>query len=111
MLGPLAVVVIVLTSLDHFTTWLCLNQPIAGWSVSEANPLSDYLFSELGLLQGLALDSALTLALLAMLLRTNLLSSRAKTASLLLLVATTGYAVVNNLQAVQALGLWSGRIG
>ena len=110
MLGPLAVVVVILTSLDHFTTWLCLNQPVDGWSVTEANPLSDYLFAELGLLQGLALDSAVTLALLVMLVRTQLLPRRAKVASLCLLVATTGYAVVNNLQAVHALGLWPGGV-
>ncbi len=110
MLGPLAVIVIVLTSLDHFTTWLCLTQPVQGWSVTEANPLSDFLFSRLGLLEGLALDSAVTLALLVMLVRTDLLSRRAKTASLVLLMTTTGYAVVNNLQAVQALGLWPGGI-
>jgi hypothetical protein len=110
MLGPLAVIVIVLTSLDHFTTWLCLNQPVEGWSVTEANPLSDFLFSEFGLAQGLALDSAVTLALLLMLVRTDLLSRRAKVASLVLLMATTGYAVVNNLQAVRALGLWPGGV-
>jgi len=71
MLGPLAVIVIILTSLDHFTTWLCLTQPVEGWSVTEANPLSDFLFSQLGLLEGLALDSAVTLALLVMLVLTG----------------------------------------
>lgn len=105
MLGALAALVAVLTLLDHWTTWLCLRGSVPGWEVSEANPLAAWLFSALGLVPGLAVDTAVTAGAILYVLRTPLIPRSAKGFCLLLLVATTGCAVANNVEAVRALGL------
>jgi len=108
MLALLTGLVVVLTALDHWTTWLCLRAPVAGWSVSEANPLAARLFDAVGLVPGLAVDTALTAGALVFVLRTGWLGRGGKSGCLLLLAGTTGFAVVNNLEAAQALGLLPG---
>jgi hypothetical protein len=105
MVPLLALLALVVTLADHWTTYLCLNANVAGWQVSEANPLSQWLFRNFGLAGGLWIDTAVTLAILVILVRTPRLPRLAKLAALTLLIATTSYAVANNLQAVQALGL------
>lgn len=105
MLQILALFTLLLTAADHWTTYLCLRAPIPGFEVSEANPLADRLFQALGLVPGLALDSLLTLVALAFLLSTDLVPTPAKRIFLLVVIAWTGYAVVNNLQAISAMGL------
>ena len=105
MLQILALFTLLLTAADHWTTYLCLRAPIPGFEVSEANPIADWLFGSLGLLPGLALDSVVTLAALAFLLSTALIPRPAKRIFLLVVIAWTGYAVVNNLQAITAMGL------
>jgi hypothetical protein len=107
MLSVLVSSVLVLTALDHWSTWLCLRSEVHGWTVTEANPISDYLFGELGLVGGLALDTFITVAAITFILHTPLLPRRGKLACLSLLVMTTGFAVVNNLSAIEAMGLWS----
>jgi len=107
MLALLAGLVVLLTALDHWTTWLCLSTPVSGWSVSEANPVAARLFEAVGLVPGLAVDSALTAAALVFVLRTGWLGRAGKSGCLLLLAGTTGFAVVNNLEAAHALGLLS----
>lgn len=101
----LALVTLLVTAADHWTTWLCLRQPVSGWEVTEANPLADWLFQTVGLVPGLLLDSAVTLVAVAFLLSTRRLPRSAKAAFLTFVIAWTGYAVVNNFQAIQALGL------
>ena len=59
----------------------------------------------MGLVPGLVLDSVVTLAALAFLLTTQLIPQVAKGAIFAAVVAWTGYAVVNNLSAIAALGL------
>jgi hypothetical protein len=105
LLGSLAALVFTLTALDHWTTWLCLRSEVDGWIVTEANPLADWLFSSFGLTQGLATDSAVTVAAVLFVMRTDLLPRHAKVAALALLCCTTGLAVVNNLTAIRALGI------
>jgi len=107
MLALLTGLVVVLTALDHWTTWLCLRAPVSGWSVTEANPLAARLFEAVGLVPGLAVDSALTAGALVFVLRTGWLGPRGKGGCLLLLAGTTGFAVANNLEAAHALGLLS----
>jgi hypothetical protein len=101
----LALFTLLLTAADHWTTYLCLRTPIPGFEVSEANPIADWLFGSLGLVPGLALDSVVTLAALAFLLSTALIPTRAKRIFLLVVIAWTGYAVVNNLHALGSMGL------
>jgi len=111
LLGFLAALVFILTALDHWTTWLCLRTDIAGWSVIEANPFADWLFTSVGLTEGLMTDSAITVAAVMFVLRTDLLPKHAKSAALGLLCFTTGIAVVNNLTAIRALGISPWGIG
>ena len=101
----LAAATLILSAADHWTTYLCLRSPIAGWEVTEANPISEWLFTSLGLVPGLLVDSVVTLTAVAFLLWTNRLSRFVKGTFFSLVALTTGYAVVNNFQAIDALGL------
>ena len=105
MLTLLVALTLLLTAADHWTTYLCLRSPIAGWEVVEANPLAEWLFTNMGLVPGIMLDSTLTLAAIAFLLTTRKVPQMAKGVFFGLVVAWTGWAVVNNFQALGALGL------
>ena len=91
--------------MELYRTWRCLRNPVDGWLVSEANPISDWLFGHLGLGPALFLDSAVTLIAIAFLLSTPLLPRLAKSAFFGVIIAWTGYAVVNNLDAIRTMGL------
>ena len=105
MLRALAGLTLLLTGADHWTTYVCLRTPIAGWNVVEANPLADWLFEWVGLATGLAIDSAITLVAIAFLLATTRFADGLKLSLLGFISLTTGYAVVNNLQAMTNLGI------
>ena len=105
MLHWLAGLTVVHTAADHWTTYLCLRGPIEGWRVSELNPLADWLFATFGLVPGLLIDSTITLAAIAFLLTTGLFPRTAKGVCFAVLVFSTTWAVVNNLFAIEALGL------
>lgn len=102
---PLAGLTLLLAAADHWTTYLCLRRPVDGWVVTELNPIADWLFATLGLVPGLLLDSAVTLAAVAFLLSTARLPRVAKAGFLAAICLWTAYAVFNNLQAIGALGL------
>jgi hypothetical protein len=101
----LALLTILLSAADHWTTYLCLRAPLAGWEITEANPIADWLFGSVGLVPGLLVDSALTLGAVAFLLTTTRLSDTAKSCFFGLIAAWTGVAVINNLQAISTIGL------
>ena len=101
----LALLMLLLTAADHWTTYLCLKSPVPGFEVSEANPIAQWLFQSLGLVPGILVDTALTLAAVGFLIWTALIPKPAKGIFLLVVIAWTGYAVVNNLQAIAAMGL------
>jgi hypothetical protein len=105
LLGLLAGLIVALTAADHWSTYVCLTEVVPGWQVSEANPLAAWLFGAFGLVPGLAIDTAVTLAAVGMLVQTRLVPPSAKGACLLLLVATTGFAVLNNVDALATLGI------
>jgi hypothetical protein len=111
MLPLLALLVVLLSAVDHWTTFLCLRAPVAGWHVVEANPIADWLFLRLGLVPGLALDSAVTLLALAFLMRTRIVPHPVKLAFLGVVAAGTAWAVANNLEALRQLGLPLTRVG
>jgi len=107
-MGPvhlLAGVAFLVSLADHWTTYLCLRGSVAGWEVTEANPLAEWLFARVGLTEGLILDTCVTLIVLAILVRTPRIAPSLKLGALGVLIATTGWAVANNLQAVHQLGL------
>ncbi len=105
MLHLLALLTLLLTAADHWTTYLCLQAPVPGFEVSEANPIALWLFEAMGLVPGILLDTAVTLAAVGFLVSTALVPGPAKRTFLLVVIAWTGYAVVNNLQAMVAMGL------
>jgi hypothetical protein len=105
MLRGLAIAAVLLTTADHWTTYLCLRGPVNGWRVSEANPVADWLFQLTGLVPGLAIDSAITLLAVAFLLSTAALSDRTRLVFLAFITASTAYAVINNVQAIRAMGI------
>jgi hypothetical protein len=110
MLRVLVLATIVLTGADHWTTYLCLNAPVAGWEVTEANPFAEWLFDHAGLAAGLAIDSAVTLGAVLFLARTRVFDRAIKIGLLAVMALSTGYAVFNNLGAISRMGLapWSG---
>jgi len=101
----LAIATLALSAADHWTTYVCLRQPVSGWEVIEANPLSDWLFQAVGLVPGLLVDSAVTLAAVAFLLVTRRVPILVKKGFFALVVVSTGYAVINNYMAMEALGI------
>ena len=105
MRTPLIAAIVLLTAVDHLTTWLCLREPVSGFVVTEANPVAAWLFGHTGLVQGLVLDSLLTCAALLFLANTRRFSPPFKTAMLCFVALATSYAVTNNLLAIAALGI------
>lgn len=105
MLHLVAAATLVLTGADHWTTYLCLREPVSGWDIVEANPLAQWLFESVGLLPGLLIDSALTLGAIGFVLTTTRFPRFVKFSLLIFISVTTSYAVANNLQALAALGI------
>jgi hypothetical protein len=101
----LAIATLALSAADHWTTYVCLRQPVSGWQVTEANPISGWLFETVGLVPGLFVDSVVTVCAVAFLLTTRRLPDLAKKVFFGLVVAATGYAVINNYRAIDALGI------
>lgn len=101
----LAILTLLVSAMDHWTTYLCLRAPVDGWRVTEANPIADALFDSYGLVQGLVIDSAITLLAVGFLLTTRRLSLLAKGLFFAAVIAWTGFAVVNNLHAIEVMGL------
>ncbi len=105
MLGWLAIIVLFLSTADHWTTYLCLRSPVAGFEVSEANPIAAWLFELIGLVPALALDGVVTLVAVLFLVVTPVLPRAIKLVFLMAVAGWTGAAVLNNLEALEALGL------
>jgi hypothetical protein len=101
----LAILTILLSAADHWTTYLCLRAPVAGWQVAEANPLAQWLFDSFGLVPGLLIDSGVTLGAIAFLLSTTRVPKLAKGLFFGLVIVGTTIAVYNNWVAIHALGL------
>lgn len=101
----LALVTLLLSAADHWTTYVCLRSPVPGWQVEEANPVADWLFATAGLVPGLLIDSAITLGGVVFLLTTTSVPLAAKLVFFAVVIVWTALAVANNLQAIQALGL------
>lgn len=105
MLIILLALTLLLSCADHWTTYLCLSAAAPGWEVTEANPLADWLFNSAGLVEGLVIDTAVTIVALAFLATTPRLHHLVKIGFLAFAIFWTGYAVANNIQAAQTMGL------
>ena len=105
MIHSLVALTALLTAADHWTTYICLRAPVAGWQVLEANPIAEWLFTAVGLVPGILIDSVFTVGAIAFLLVTPLVPRAAKGCFFFVVAAWTGYAVVNNFQAISVMGL------
>jgi hypothetical protein len=105
MLYILVALTLLLTAADHWTTYLCLRAPVAGWQVTEGNPIAGWLFQGMGLVPGILLDSAVTLAAIAFLLSTALVPRPVKSGFFLAVILWTGWAVINNMSAIRLMGI------
>ncbi len=105
MVVLLALVVLLVSGADHWTTYLCLRDPVVGWTVTEANPISAWLFENVGLSSGLWLDTVATVAGMLFLIRTRMVPEEVKLLFLAVVIGSTAYAVDNNLDAIFQLGL------
>jgi hypothetical protein len=106
MLRVLAGLALLFALLDHLTTWLCLRAPVPGWDVREANPIAAWLFGRVGLVEGLALDTVVTLGAVVVVAEARRVPHAAKLGLLGLLIATSAFAVANNLGVIQQIGLF-----
>jgi len=100
----LALLTLLLSAADHWTTYVCLKAPRDGWEVTEANPIAEWLFGSVGLASGLLIDSIVTLIAVAFLLTTTRINRTTKSCFFALIAAWTAVAVVNNLNAASAIG-------
>lgn len=107
LLKLLAAGVILASTADHWTTYLCLRAPASGFDVMEGNPLAAWLFEQVGLVPGLLLDSLITITAVTVVVKTSLLPHALKLGFFVAVCLWTGFAVVNNLAILQALGLAS----
>lgn len=105
MIWILAALTLGLSAADHWTTWVCLRRPVSGWDVVEANPISDWLFQTVGLVPGLMLDSVITVVAIGFVIATPRMPNSVKAICLAFISSWTAYAVVNNYNAIEALGL------
>jgi hypothetical protein len=112
MLRVFAITTILMTGADHWTTYVCLQAPVDGWSVVEANPIAEWLFGWAGLGNGLVIDSIVTLGAVLFLSTTDIFGRTLKISLLAVITMSTGYAVINNLAAISRMGLapWSGSV-
>ena len=101
----LALLTLLLSAADHWTTYVCLRAPRDGWEVTEANPIAEWLFGSMGLVSGLLVDSVVTLGGVLFLLVTRNVPAKVKGVFFAVVIAWTGLAVANNLRAIEALGL------
>ena len=101
----MALMTLALAAADHWTTYVCLRSSVPGFEVTEANPIADWLFDTIGLIPGIALDTVVTLVAVSALVMTRLVPRTIKTVFFAVVIAWTGYAVVNNLHAIHVMGL------
>jgi hypothetical protein len=105
MLPLLVALTLLLTAADHWTTYVCLRTPVSGWVVTEGNPLAAWLFHRFGVGPALALDTSVTLLAVTCLVGTPLVPLRAKQIFFAGVALWTAWAVLNNVQAIAAMGL------
>jgi hypothetical protein len=101
----LACLALLFAALDHLTTWLCLRAPVPGWEIREANPIAAWLFGRVGLVEGLALDTLVTLGAVSFVSEAQRVPHAAKLGLLGMLIVTSAFAVANNVDVIQQIGL------
>jgi hypothetical protein len=95
----------VLSALDHWTTWMCLQEAVPGWDAFEANPIAAMLFEKVGLETGLLIDSIVTLGIGIYLYITNVIPAWVKISFLAFVCILTSAAVYGNSQVLKTMGI------
>ena len=90
---------------DNLTTFLCLRASPPIFEVFEANPVARWTFDQLGLMQGLVLETAVTTAAVAFLILTDRIPATPKLVLLGSLALLPAWAAINNLQVAWTVGL------
>lgn len=101
----LGALVVLFNLADNTTTFWCLQAPVRGFDVVEANPVARWIFESLGLLEGLAFEMVVTSAAIAFLVATRRVSHRLKLGLLVALAILPAAASLNNLMVMRAIGL------
>jgi len=101
----LALLALVFNAADNFTTYLCLNRPIDGFEVYEANPLAAWGFHWIGLEVGLILEMLLCVVAVGFLVYSQMLPRRVTLGLLVLLTVLPAGAALNNLTVMRELGI------
>ena len=99
----LAAGALIMNALDNLTTYRCLDNPIPGFEVYEANPLAAWGFDMVGLELGLWIETALCGAAILFLVYSPLFGFRARMALLAVLAALPAGAAANNLLVMREL--------
>ena len=97
--------VLLFNLLDNLTTFVCLRASSPIFEVFEANPVARWTFDQLGLMQGLVLETAVTTAAVTFLILTNRISATPKLVLLGSLALLPAWAAINNLQVAWTVGL------
>ena len=104
----LGVLVVLFNLMDNATTFLCLRAPVPGHDVVEANPFAAWLFQSMGLVPGLAVETAITTAAVCFLVLNPRIPQKVRLGLLAVLAVLPAWAAYNNLQVMWALGIdWS----
>lgn len=106
LVGLLILAVWAVSAGDAYTTWLMLREPVPGWEVWEANPVSRFLFDTFGLAAGLVIDSLATFVAGLWVYTTNSFPDEFKIVGCLVVCLITGYAIHNNVQVLYTTGVW-----
>jgi hypothetical protein len=91
------------TMADAYTTWTCLHIPIPG--VTEANPITAWLFEVWGLVPGLCVDGIVTALAVLWIGLTQRVPPLSKSVVFLVVTILTSWAVYNNYQIMIEMGL------
>ncbi len=104
----IGLLVILFDLLDNFTTFVCLTTaPTSSHEIlAEANPIARWLFDSIGLVEGLALSTVVTLAAVVFLLFTKRLHPHTRLLLLGVLAILPLFAALNNLQVMHRAGIW-----
>jgi hypothetical protein len=101
----IAGVALIMNALDNFTTFACLRTEVTGFEVYEANPLAAYGFAKMGLVPGLVFEMVLTTVAIGFLLQSRSFDLRVRLAILIAMAVLPAWAVVNNVQVMQSIGV------
>ena len=97
--------VLIFNLLDNATTFVCLTAPATGFEIFEANPIARWLFEVAGLTEGLVIETLITTAAVVFLVMTTRIAASPKLLLLFVLTVLPAWAVANNLQVIQEVGI------